>query len=283
MTDTEYFAHPAISREDLLLLADSPELFHTLKSGGIDAEEARKVMDELDPPSKKLDNFGLGDATHRLIFQPETVEERFVVAPASVLAKNGARTGTAWKRYKAECDAEGRIPIKEGQLALARMVAAAAKKTLGPLLVPTAIHERPIFWKETVIVDGVAYEVEFRGKPDYLLVDEAKKIGVIIDLKTCPTVSEFVHNLRRFRYWMQFAHYRAGFKAIYGFYPRCYFAAAGKKLPFRCRLFQLDDDTEQKADLRRTELIEEYVRRRETNDWSDPDQSGIETVNVQVA
>lgn len=282
MTDTEYFAHPAISREDLLLLADSPELFHAAQSGGVDADELQKVRDELDPPSRKLDLFGIGEATHRLIFEPDTVAARFCPIPANVLAVNGARSGNAWKAFKAQCDQTGTLPLKDGQLALASMVSSSAKRTLGPLLVSDAVREKPIFWKEYVEVEAAMYEVECRCKPDYLFVRPEQQLGIIIDLKTCADVADFRFNIGRFRYWMQCAHYRAAFKATYGFLPRFYFAAVQKKPPFRCRLVQLDDETEHNADVRRQELLQEYVRRRETNDWTDPEQTGIETVAVQI-
>lgn len=282
MTDAEYHSHPAISREHLLLLADSPEWFHAVRSGGMDADEVAKVMNEIDPESKKQDAFGVGDATHRLIFEPHTVEDRFIVPPSQVLAKNGAWNGNAFKHWREWAEAAGKVPVKEGKLALARMVAKSAHRTLSPLLVQTAIHERPLFWTETVVLDDAPYPVACRGKPDYLVVDESRQMGVIIDLKTCAGVTEFRYSIAKYRYWMQAAHYRAGFQATYGFWPRFYFAAVEKKPPFRCRLVQLDDKSEDEAHRRREELLQDLVRRTRDDDWTDPVTTDIETVSISI-
>lgn len=283
MTDTDYRSHAALGREDLLLLGQSAELFHAVRSGGMEAAQVQAVFDELDPPKRKKLAFDFGEAVHGLVFEPDKIEARFRIIPDSVLASNGARTGKSWTIFEEHCRAHNQIPVKPGQMAVMRMVANSAKRTLAKLLVPDAIHETPIFWTERVVVDECVYEVENKGKPDYRVVRPEKKAGVIIDLKTCADLGDFRWSIQEYAYWMQAVHYMAAFEAVHGFRPLFYFAAVCKAPPFRCRLVQLDDKTEADARARRNELLQEFVRRRRDNDWTDPEQTGIETVAVQVA
>jgi hypothetical protein len=217
------------------------------------------------------------------VFEPETVEERLVITPPDVLTSNGHRRGKAWEAFEAACRDAGKIPVTEGKLAVARMIARSAKRTLSGLLVPDAIHEQPLLWTERVVWQETVHEVECKGKPDYMVCLPERRIGVMIDLKTCGgNVSDFRFSIQKYRYWMQAAHYRAGFKAVYGFLPRFYFAAVSKRAPFHCRLIQLDDESERKADEWRAERLTEFVRRTVEADWSDPIHEAIETVSVNV-
>ena len=284
MTDAEYHSHPAIGREQLLLLGDSPSLFHDLRTGGIVGEEAHRILDALDPPGKKQDAFNVGEGVHRLVFEPDTVEDRFQVIDPRVLTSNGHRRGKSWENYRDHWEELGKVLVTATQMALIRAVSNAVKASMGKLLHPTAVLEEPLFWKEHVSDgEGGHHAIECRGKPDYLLARPEREFGIIIDLKTCENPADFHHHVKKWRLWMQAVHYRAGFKAKHGFYPLWYWVAVGKKPPFPVRVFQMDDQTLDAGVGRREELLEELAHRELSGDWSDPVNTTIETLRVQVA
>lgn len=279
MTNEEYFARPEISREDLLLFRHSPNLFHTAKTGGIAAEELKQVMELLDPASAKVDAFAVGEAVHRLVLEPHTVEDRFVVIDPAYLTTNGQRRGNKWDEYKAKHDAQGKLLVTQAQMSLIHMVARSARKVLGPMLVDSAIYEQPLIWTEETD-DGLT--VDCKGKPDFMLCVKEKSFGLILDLKTCRFLNSFRYSVKDYAYWMQAVHYQAGFETMFGFVPDFYFVAVEKTPPFRCELKELSPSTLDRASVLRKELLANIARRRETGNWEDPEPTEIEQIHVDI-
>ena len=280
MTDLEYHAHPAMGREQLLLLADSPELFHAVESGAVSRAEARQLLDSTSPPRSKSDVFAIGEGVHRMVFEPDTVEWRFQVIDPRVLTANGQRRGKSWERYEAHWRERGKVLVTATQLALIKAVSKAVKPIIEQLTADDAILEQPLFWDEVVTVDGEPFTIPCRGKPDYLLVRPG--LGLCMDLKTCNDPRKFQYDAERWRLWMQAVHYMAGVKAKYGIVPRWYWIAVSKTFPFRVRVKEMDEKSHADAWDRRQQLLEEYVERTRSGDWSDPVDADIETLHVQV-
>lgn len=277
--EDDYFTRPEINREDLLLFRRSPSLYHAIKTGGIAGDEVKQVMDLVDPPGGKLDAFAVGEGVHRLVFEPDTVDERFHVIDRSVLTSNGQRRGKKWDEYKALHESKGKCLVTQGQLSLMHMVSRSAKRTLETLLVPSAIFEKPLYWSEE-LENGES--VTCRAKPDYMLVVPGKKFGLILDLKTCQTLDDFHYSVRKYNYWMQEVHYTAGFKCMFGFEPEFYFVAVEKIPPFRSRLFSLSDRTRSKASEIRESLLLDISNRRLSGDWTDPVDTEVKEIHIEL-
>lgn len=303
MTDHEYHAHPAIGREQLLLLADSPELFHAVESGAVSKSEARQLLESTGPTRSKTDAFAIGEGVHRMIFEPGTVADRFQVIDPAALTSNGQRRGKKWEAYEAQWTDQGKVLVTATQMQLMSAVAKALDRTIGGLLAPDAILEDPLFWDEIVPASDLLIEladgsiegqllqtvdpqsisdvtVGCRGKPDYLLV--RPNLAICLDLKTCRDPREFHHDVKQWRLWMQAAHYMAGVKAKYGLVPQWYWVAVSKSYPYRVRVTAMDEETTAAAVERRHRLLIEYAARTISGDWDDPIDATIDCLHVQV-
>jgi len=64
---------------------------------------------------KTGDQFNMGTMVHSAILEPDDYQETIAVPPKDVLAKNGARSGNAWKEWKSEQDNAGKIVLTPDQ------------------------------------------------------------------------------------------------------------------------------------------------------------------------
>ncbi len=115
-------------------------------------------------------------------------------------------------------------------------------------------------------------------------------IGVIADIKTVtgpPTTLNFARNAARWRHWIQAPWYLDAAADLYG--PgeyRFLFICVNKLPPYQVAIHELDDAETAGGDVpdlvwaenRTEELVTELIRRRETGDWTDSWQRGINKV-----
>jgi len=111
--------------------------------------------------------------------------------------------------------------------------------------------------------------VDCRAKTDWTCGD------MIVDVKTCQDArpEHFARDIAQRRYDLQAAHYLDGTKA-----QRFIFLAVETTEPFRVRFYSLCDDDLARAFDDRVELLTEYKRRREAQDWSEPGETKLQTV-----
>ena len=85
----EYHARREWSHSQIEDLYTSPPLFH-----------GRHITGEY--PRKASSDFDAGTVAHMLLTSPAEQSELVAIIPRKVLASNGARSGNAWKEWRAE-------------------------------------------------------------------------------------------------------------------------------------------------------------------------------------
>lgn len=150
----DYLNEDALSKSGLVELSRSPAHFKAAKEF-----------------PKESAAFDLGTAVHALVLEPDRAAALIVTPPAEVLAKNGYRTGSAYKAWEAS-RAPGAVILKADDFDAARRMADAVLSHPAARDMLTAGHpEVSAFWTD-------ANGVRRKCRPDYLNDFAA------IDLKT---------------------------------------------------------------------------------------------------
>lgn len=135
----------------------------------------------------------------------------------------------------------------------------------------TGIVETPIYWDH---ISGVGC----RALPDILTP------GAVIDLKTTDELDErkIASKIWELGYWLQVPHYLEAASKHYGYrISKFIFLFAETNQPYRCWMRELDEVKYLKwATDKRHQLIEEYQRRMAENDWADPGEETLESVEL---
>jgi len=247
----------AISQSMLKDLQTSPRLF-----------EAKHILKTLQSESTRSQE--LGTVIHSAILEPKKLDKVCTTAPRSVLASNGHRRGKAYEDWRDQ--QVGKIILTDEEFNMALRVAhAAARHPVVATLIDKATHiENPIQW-----VDPIA-DVDCKGIPD--LVTERE---YIVDVKTCQSVSEIDTAVAKYSYHLQAAFYLTGCSIHYGQrFSNFVIVAVETNPPYRIHTRLLDDAAiiigHQKID----ELLAEYKRRRDENDWSEPAEKELVALSL---
>lgn len=103
LTAAQYHADPAVSRSQIkTMLVDGPEEF-----------ESKHVKNE--QPFKDTDATELGTIIHDIVLRNRNKADVCCQIPKGVLSKSGARSGGNWDAFKADCDANSIVPLKDDQ------------------------------------------------------------------------------------------------------------------------------------------------------------------------
>jgi hypothetical protein len=106
---------------------------------------------------------------------------------------------------------------------------------------------------------------------------------VIVDIKTVSdgSESEFVRSITNYRYHLQAAHYLEGFRTLEPSRDwQFVFITVETGIPYRCRVFRLDEEALRLAAYRRTALLESYKLRMASGDWSDQNEYEVVTLSL---
>ena len=215
MTEREYRAHPAISRSDLWILRQSPEKFKW----------------EREHPSPPTPALLLGQATHKLLLQPESFAEEFAVAPA--LDRRTAAGKAAYAEW-AEA-AEGKEIITPEMLELARAMAGAVLDCDKAAKLLQGTKEQVYFWKETTTGEACKCRVD--------CLNTSLSVPVIIDVKTAAdaSVEAFARAAINHGYDFQSGMYTEGLEANIGERPRFVFIVVEKDPPYAVNILQAEE------------------------------------------
>lgn len=215
MTEREYRAHPAISRSDLWTLRQSPEKFKW----------------EREHPSPPTPALLLGQATHKLLLQPESFDEEFAVAPA--LDRRTAAGKAAWAEW-AEA-AEGKTIITPDMMEHARAMAGAVLDCDKAVKLLQGAKEQAYFWKETTTGEACKCRVD--------CLNTSLSSPVIIDFKTAADASteSFMRAAVSYGYDFQSGMYTDGAEANIGDRPRFVFIVVEKDPPYAVNILQADE------------------------------------------
>ena len=130
MTEKEYRQHEGISRSQLWKIRESPEKF-------------KYAMEHPEEPTPAL---LFGQMVHKLVLEPDTFDEEFIVAPE--VDKRTKEGKAAWAQF--EEDAAGRQIVKLADFQKAQDMVAALQAVPMIQTLLAGRHEVPLFWTDAV-------------------------------------------------------------------------------------------------------------------------------------
>lgn len=230
LSNTEYHAHPAVSRSTLHKILSSTTL--------------RRAKWELENPKPETESMALGSLVHCMILEPSMVDFMFEL-------KLDGRT----KEGKAQ---------KENLKEIAKTLVSASDWADAKCMAD-AVMAHPIASK--LFIDGVAEQAVFgdidglncKCKPDYF-----KNNGILVDLKTTDDASPeaFVKSAIKYGYDMQAVMYKelTGASAFV-------FVCVEKTAPFDVAVYVLDDEFYLRGKKRMHDAISLYKDSEINNSW----------------
>ena len=241
MTEKEYREHKAISRSALFKISESPEKFKYYQEN----------------PEEPTPSLLFGQVLHKLILEPDSFEEQFIVAPK---VDRRTKAGKAeWAEFTEK--AGGKTVIDEEMyLTACEMKEAVMHNDFAKRLL-NGEHEKPFFWTD-----------DMTGEECKCRVDCLTALGddlIIVDVKTTDNADTdaFVRSAIKYGYDMQVAMYSEGVEKNLGKKPIFVFIAIEKKPPYAINIMQADKLLHRRGyDLFR-ELIGIYHDCKQTGNW----------------
>jgi hypothetical protein len=219
MENTDYHAHPAISKSHLDLIARSPLHYWA------------RYIDPNRVPPEPTAAMRLGSAVHTLTLEADQFENRYITAP--VVDRRTKEGKARWLEFEAEAggreliDAEDRATISRMAESVWRHPAAAM------LLHWQGKAETTHMWADP------STGAECKCRPDWLTNDG----NLIIDLKTTEDASPsgFQRSVANYRYYVQASWYLDGVEAATGHRPDQFiFICVEKKPPYAVAVYAAD-------------------------------------------
>lgn len=248
----DYHAGLGVSKSQLDMVAMTPALLKWQKSAPVDTE--------------KLKALDMGSALHCLLLEPDEFDKRFIVAPAFNRRTNqGKEDEAAFLRDVASMEMTV-MDAEQGRKLKLMRDSAMAHPAARWLLEADGHAEASFYW-----TDEETGEL-CRIRPDRYLVNHP----VIVDVKKVADMDRFARHVEEFRYHVQDAMYREGFKQVTGEAPGFFFLAVSETIDcgrYPVRVFELDaEDVDTGHSLFRRDL-NTYHQCRSTDDWG-----GVETI-----
>lgn len=214
----------------------------------------------------------LGTALHTKVLEPDTVAERYVVAPDGIDRRTKAGK-EAWAEF--EATAAGKTVLaKEDAEQILRMSEAVLTHPAAALLLGQLPGKAETTWMWT----DEATELRCKCRPDWLTDDGS----LIIDLKTTEDASprEFERSVAKWRYHVQAAWYLHGLEAANGKRPDQFiFVCVEKKPPYAVAVYAAAPEMIEAGWKQAQRDLETLAVCRSTDSWpSYSDQ--IETINL---
>lgn len=178
MTNKDYHAHKAISKSDIDLFLQSPKKFALKKAGKLASDDSPALL--------------LGSAVHKLILEPSDFESEFIVEPR--IDKRSKEGKVAYSDFLELAFGKEILSPALYEQARAMSNAVLSNKTAQKFL-KGGFAERSFF--------STYKGQEIKCRPDYY----NEKLGVIVDLKTTTSASEFAKSVGNFNYHLQAAMY----------------------------------------------------------------------------
>jgi len=182
----EYHANPAIGKSTLDLIARDPYLVEWSRAAPVDSD--------------KMGALDLGDALHAILLEPARLDSDFAVAPDLDMRTNA---GKAARKEFEEVNTGRRILSADDHRHLRMMYESVmAHPQARALIEAEGLVERSYFW-----TDGPT-GIECKCRPDKFIPER----GLLIDVKTTPSIAKFTYSVEDFRYYVQDPWYCDGLK-----------------------------------------------------------------------
>ncbi len=215
MTETEYRAHPAISKSSLFKLTESPEKFKYY----------------LEHPQEPTPALVFGRTFHKLALQRDEFDDEFAVAPSL-----DRRTKAGKEEYANFLESSaGKTVISSDFFKQAEQMSQALYENELVAKLLKGEKEKPFFWKDDITAEECKCRVDCITKVD--------SINVIVDLKTTLDAStdNFMREAIRYGYDLQAAMYKEGVKQCTGLDCAFVFVSIEKDPPYCINIMQADD------------------------------------------
>lgn len=270
-----YHSTHAMSASGLKRMRKSPAHFY-----GLQLDPNRPPPGDPTPAMKN------GTLVHCCVFEPDKVEQRYIIAPTDAprrpteaqrkAAKPSPETLAAiawWDEFEAR--AAGKELIDAGQLATARAQASAlrALPDVAPLL-SEGFGEASAFW-----IDAATGEL-CKCRPDW--TSPAGDGVILVDGKTTSDASPdgFSRSIWNLDYHLQAAWYSDGYEAttgqkVHGFV----FAVVEAAWPHAAAAYMLDDEVLDRARAEYRRLLDLYAQCKRDNHWPGY-QTGIQPIGL---
>jgi len=196
------------------------------------------------------------------------------IIPREVLANNGARSGNAYREWRAEQD--GKICLKPAEFEpIKQMVRNVHADPIAADLLATAIHyEYSVVW-----IDD-ATGLHLRARPDMACGSNGRTIAV--DFKTTKAVTkrEFIKDACKYGYHRQAAWYWDGLVEFGMDVEDFVFIAVDKSPAHQCFTYRFEDcDIALGRDENRC-LVNELAKRLEDDNWLHPLSGKLITIRL---
>ena len=184
----------------------------------------------MDHPQEPTPTLIFGQLVHKMLLEPDTLSEAFIVAP-----NVDRRTKAGREEYAAFLEAAGErrvVSAEDMEKAIAMVQACEKAPFVAQLL--AGEKEKPFFWTD-----------ELTGEECKCRTDALTEVGdnlIIADYKTCTDASTegFIRDAIRFGYHVQAAMYSEGVEKNTGRKPLFVFIAQEKTEPYAVNVMQAD-------------------------------------------
>lgn len=219
-----YHSGPGVSKSQLDMVSKCPALLSWQKAAPVDTQ--------------KLKELDMGTALHCLLLEPDEFDRRFIVAPEFNRRTNDGKAEE--KSFLASCESSGMTVMTsdEGRKLLLMRDSAMAHSGARWLLEADGHAESSIYWEDSETSELC------RIRPDKYLSQQP----VIVDVKKVADMDRFPRHIEEFRYHVQDAMYREGYRQHFGEYPIFVFIAVSETIDcgrYPTRVFQLHEDDSQ--------------------------------------
>lgn len=184
LPNDEYHATRAISKSTLDQAAEDPERVIWSRNCPQDQE--------------KIKTFDFGDAAHAICLEPDRLKSEFVVMPAFNLRTNAGKEEKA--EFVAEHESSKILTADEYKKLNLMFESVMAHPKARALIEAQGIAEGSYFWKDQET------GLDCKCRPD----KHIKSDGLLVDIKTTPSLKKFCYSVDDFRYHVQDAWYCDG-------------------------------------------------------------------------
>lgn len=241
MTEKEYRNHPAISRSELLKIAESPEKFIYYKQH----------------PEEPTLALLFGQLFHAMALQPENFWDQFIVAPnVDRRTKSGKETFAEF-----QVNAENKTVVTSDMVEQASAMCESLKKNEFVKKLLKGEKEKVFFWKDDLTGEHCKCRID--------CLTEFKENLIIVELKSTENAETeaFISSAIKYRYDFQSAMYIDGVKANTGIKPLFVYIVIEKKPPYSINIMQTDELMIKRGYNIFREYIGIYHDCKETNNW----------------
>lgn len=182
----DYHADAGIGKTTLDLIARDPYLVEWSKRAPVNGGKTKELS--------------IGDAVHALLLEPERFTQSYVVAPELNLRTNDGKAKLA--EFEAANSGKTIMSAEEGEQIRMMVDSIMAHPQARELIEADGLIERSYFWQ-----DGPT-GLRCKCRPDKFIPER----GLLVDVKTTPSIAKFSYSVEDFRYYVQDPWYCDGVK-----------------------------------------------------------------------